>query len=503
MATGTTRGRSWPSILAMAALALALALGSGVAVAAGESGTKAAPAGKAPDPEDKVVLLRGLEHLSKESATCASCHREKSPGLYQQWGASRHFTANVGCYECHKAEPGDPDAIKHKDFTIATIVSPKDCATCHKREVAEFDRSHHATGAQILGSLDNVLAEVVEGAPLLNGQSPVVVSGCASCHGSFVKVRSDGTLDPATWPNSGIGRMNPDGSKGSCSACHMRHSFSVAQARHPDTCGRCHQGPDHPQKEVYEESQHGITFFANLNSMNLGSAKWMPGEDYVTGPTCATCHISATRDLPGTHDIGERISWDLRSPVSIKIDERDKKKGRDNARPWLDRRKDMKSVCNACHSRTFADNFYEQLDAFVALYNDKFAKPGAKLMKLMTDEGLLTKTQFDDKLEWTWFYLWHHEGRRARHGAAMNGPDYAHWHGMFEVANRFYMEMVPEIREAVEKAEHAGRKDGAAKVRAALDEVLNSEYHKWFLGLREQGKASVVQPAAVKSDAGK
>jgi len=35
-----------------------------------------------------------------------------------------------------------------------------------------------------------------------------------------VKVRGDGTLDPATWPNSGIGRINPDGSKGSCSSCH-------------------------------------------------------------------------------------------------------------------------------------------------------------------------------------------------------------------------------------------------------------------------------------------
>jgi len=37
-----------------------------------------------------------------------------------------------------------------------------------------------------------------------------------------------GKFDPATWPNTGIGRVNPDGSAGSCSACHTRHRFSKA-----------------------------------------------------------------------------------------------------------------------------------------------------------------------------------------------------------------------------------------------------------------------------------
>jgi len=31
-------------------------------------------------------------------------------------------------------------------------------------------------------------------------------------------------------------------------------------------------------------------------------------------------------------------------------------------------------------------------------------------------------------------YLWHHNGRRAQQqGAAMNAPDYAHWHGTFQM----------------------------------------------------------------------
>ena len=66
-------------------------------------------------------------------------------------------------------------------------------------------------------------------------------------------------------------------------------AFSAAQARHPDTCGKCHMGPDHPQKEVYEESKHGIAFFANLDKMNMASPKWIVGEDYYSAPTCATC----------------------------------------------------------------------------------------------------------------------------------------------------------------------------------------------------------------------
>ncbi len=59
------------------------------------------------------------------------------------------------------------------------------------------------------------------------GVSAAAVSGCWQCHGSEVKVLPGGKLDPATWPNTGIGRINPDGSEGSCSACHSRHSFSA------------------------------------------------------------------------------------------------------------------------------------------------------------------------------------------------------------------------------------------------------------------------------------
>lgn len=444
--------------------------------------TMAEPSAPTPPREaEPVQVLQGFSQLSKESATCMSCHREESPGIYNQWGRSKHFAANVGCYECHAAEESDKDAVLHKDFMIATIVSPRDCAQCHEREVAEFDASHHASAGNILGSLDNVLAEVVEGGPLLNGISPVVTMGCAGCHGSIVKVDPDGSLDVATWPNTGVGRINPDGSKGACSACHLRHNFSAEQARHPDNCGRCHLGPDHPQKEIFEESAHGVAFRANLDKMNMDSAKWVVGEDYTAAPTCATCHMSRTKDLPVTHDIGGRISWNLRAPVSAKIDAKAKAAGK-NVKSWSDRRRDMKSICRSCHGHRIADAHFEQLDAFVALYNDKFALPAKRLVTAMAEHGLRDPVKFNESVEWTYFYLWHHEGRRTRHGAAMFAPDYAHWEGMYEVAHRFYMEMVPEVREAIEKARHAGNAAGADAVQAVLDEILASELHRWFQG---------------------
>ena len=244
--------------------------------------------------------------FSKETKECIACHKKHNLSIVQQWGESKHYRAKVGCYECHQADPKDPDAYIHDDRKvkkhISIIVSPKDCANCHQKEVDEFAGSHHSKGGRILGSLDNLLAEVVEGNNAMktpgfpHGNSAAAVSGCWQCHGAQVKVLKDGQLDPATWPNTGIGRLNPDGSEGSCSACHSRHKFSVAQARNPENCGKCHMGPDHPQIEIYEESKHGIAFHANKHKMNLDSAKWIVGEDYNAAPTCATCHMSATKN---------------------------------------------------------------------------------------------------------------------------------------------------------------------------------------------------------------
>jgi len=129
------------------------------------------------------IILPAMSEATKE---CIKCHQAEDPGIYQQWGESRHFRANVGCYECHRAAKDEADAFEHFGQSIATIVSPKDCSQCHSREVAEFTASHHSKGARILGSLDNRLAEVVEGNSAFktegfpHGNSAAAVSGMAA-----------------------------------------------------------------------------------------------------------------------------------------------------------------------------------------------------------------------------------------------------------------------------------------------------------------------------------
>ena len=104
-----------------------------------------------------------LKEMSPQSKACAECHKKESAALYSQWGSSKHYRGNVGCYECHMALTNEVDAFEHYGQFISTIVTPKDCGRCHEQEVGEFNSSHHAKAGRILGSLDNVLAEVVEG----------------------------------------------------------------------------------------------------------------------------------------------------------------------------------------------------------------------------------------------------------------------------------------------------------------------------------------------------
>ncbi len=424
-----------------------------------------------------LVIVPSHAEMSEATQACVACHHDSMPGLTGEWRSSKHYGADVGCFECHGATPGEPDAVEHNGYSIAVIVSPKDCSKCHKTEFDQFQKSHHADAGAILGSLDNTLGEVVEG-------PAAAVAGCLQCHGSVIRVLAGGKLDPATWPNSGMGRINPDGSKGSCAACHSRHSFSARLARMPENCGKCHLGPDHPQKEIYEESKHGIAYEAHQSRMNLDNSSWILGLDYTAAPTCATCHMSATRDLPITHDVGDRISWTLRPPVSEKVDAAAKKAGK-IAKSWESRRADMKKVCANCHTSSYVDAHYQQYDNVVDLYNDKFAVPATEIYNALRSEGLITKeVTFDDEIEWTYFYLWHHEGRRARMGAAMFAPDYTQWHGFYEVADRFYTQFLPGVDEILAHARtQAGAKSAAAaKIAAMVERVKSSDDHKWFVG---------------------
>ena len=499
---------------------------------------------------EEVGLTAAHVAVPVASQRCVKCHGESTPGIVDQWKGSTHAHKGVACVDCHLATKGDVDGFDHYGAHIATVVTPKDCARCHKTEATEFMASHHAKAGNILASLDNKLAETTEGfrgseatsmRPFFNPHSPTpgrpdiktvnglasAFVGCKQCHGSKVALLGPNnariTVDdlkpdkngqptnlavldsivrdkdgrpkyhPATWPNTGIGRINLDGSRGSCSACHSRHDFSPRRARQPENCSKCHLGPDHPQKEIYEESKHGVAFRDLKDKMHLDAKHWVLGKDYSQAPTCATCHMSGNVANNGrvTHDPGERLSWTNRPPVSLVLDtdengkvvtETDPVKRRELTKfSAADKRNNMKQVCHQCHTPDYVNNFYTQYDDFVVLFNEKFAKPGKLIVGELKKQKLLTPTPFDEEIEWTWFYLWHHEGRRARHGAAMMAPDYAHWHGMFEVADRFYMKLIPQARELAHRAAENGKTAEAKAVNKVIDDILKRPEHAWFV----------------------
>ncbi|MCA8994024.1 MAG: hypothetical protein KDA88_18720 [Planctomycetaceae bacterium] len=508
----------------------------------------------------KAESGKGVAHavIPASSRSCVECHQKSSPGIIDHWQGSTHANKGVGCVECHKAAKEDIDAFDHYGSIIATIVTPKDCGRCHKTETEEFLASHHAKAGNILASLDNFLAETVEGSrvpfnphsptpgkevDVVNGMASVNV-GCRQCHGSKIalegtngslitvdelKPDADGVptnlemvslvkkddngrpvLHDGSWPNTGIGRLNLDGSRGSCSACHSRHDFSPRRARQPENCGKCHLGPDHPQKEIYEESKHGVAFRDLKEHMNLDAKHWVLGEDYTQAPTCASCHMSGHTRNGGkvTHDPGERLSWTNRPPVSLVMDtdingavikEADPvERQKQIVSSWQDKRQEMKNVCLHCHTQNYVNAFYKQYDDFVVNYNEKFAKPGVAIMGELRKQELLTKQDFDEEIEWTWFYLWHHEGRRARHGASMMAPDYAHWHGMYEVAERFYQQLIPQAREIAEHAGESGKADQAQAVLDLIDDILARPEHEWF---EQAKKLADAGPASVTTEA--
>ncbi len=383
------------------------------------------------------------ESLKKLSVRCVDCHRKITPGIYEDWRQSPHATGKVSCLDCHQAEATAPDAfrcsgIAQENIFIRIVVSPRVCSRCHAKEAAEFEASDHAGSWESLKSFD-----MFEGAFISRSSSPILKTvGCQQCHGSRIKLGPNKKPLAAGWPNEGIGRINPDGSRGNCSACHSRHKFSLAEARRPESCGSCHLGPDHPQLEIFNESKHGVRFAVEGASWkwDLASGTWQVG-DY-TAPTCAVCHMSAMTLQASTHDISARLSWELEKPVAVKT------------KDWETKRDRMRQVCLQCHGATWVDNFYIQFDQAVELFNNTYSKPAkAMLDELYRLDKLTVKDKFDEPIERAYYELWHHEGRRARMGAAMMAQDWAWWEGFYEVAKTF-AEITEMHAELLRKSDH-------------------------------------------------
>jgi len=406
-----------------------------------------------------IAVTRGLTETGRN---CITCHRDVDPGIVNDWKYSRHGHVGVSCVDCHQVESDSPTAINHEDIFdmddydtslldrdvhISVLVAPSTCARCHAAENEQFANSGHFRSYHQIIPKDNLhaLVQVHEGRDIPGLKTAPDETGCMQCHGTEIKLDEDGRPTPETWPNAGMGNIYPNGSTGNCSACHTRHKFSLAEARKPFACASCHLGPDHPNIEIFENSKHGHVYNTQGDDWNWDTAAdaWEPG-DY-RGPTCATCHMSGIGELTTTHNVSDRLYWNAWAKRS------EVRNSTDVLSPLLgngpEGRKKMKEVCSSCHSTLHTDGFFSQADKAVELYNVGYYDPAKEMLDELKEKGLLKDNPWTDEFQIVFYHLWHHEGRRARQGALMGAPDYAHWHGFFELQQDLYkLEQIHEKR---------------------------------------------------------
>jgi hydroxylamine dehydrogenase len=373
-----------------------------------------------------LLISRARPRLETEQPTasfvratgkCAECHTRQQYSIVHEYEISRHAQGGVNCLDCHQPAAGQ-SAVEHHGFSIVTKLTAGNCRSCHAAIYDEFLRSRHAavSWAAVYGQ-QGVKPEQVEFAeryhpgyarraphPLvaLEGTS-AAASGCANCHS--------------------IGRPNDDGTIGTCTACHTRHTSSVAIARLPTTCGQCHLGPDHSQLEIYEESKHGVMFHAQQQLLNLAAAPRSLTTRDMFVPTCATCHMSGLNGQKVTHDPSDRLSYYLADPVT-------------KPRPNMERAQaEMKQICNQCHAKTLIDRVYAEAERVVANTNQQ-VQQASELMAALRKDNVLTTRPFSQPIDFVYFDLWHYDGRTSKHGAFMGGSDFIQWHGNYPMLAR-------------------------------------------------------------------
>jgi len=371
-----------------------------------------------------------VDALANSKDDCVTCHLEESPGIVEQYAYSSMAAGEVTCRDCHEVPVDYPDAILHEETYVLQSPTAARCEQCHEVEVAEYMNSRHSIPAYVAyagtGDLSAELLaqyqQIPEGsyAPdksrnaLYELEGPAVTRfACEGCHN--------------------IGLPRADGSVGECQSCHLRHEFSLEQARKPETCNACHIGPDHPQWEIYQESPHGIAYATGGDDWNWEADPGTLSPVDIPAATCATCHFSGFGTAGTTHDVGDRLSWYLFAPVS---------KRRPN---WEENIEEMQGVCIACHNENFIDEFYTAADKSTVAVNAWVLESDA-IVQPLKEAGLLSPKPFDEPIDYTYFELWHHWGRTAKFGTWMQGPDYVQWHGAYEVLSD-----LAELTEMAEK----------------------------------------------------
>jgi hypothetical protein len=305
--------------------------------------------------------------------------------------------------------------------------------------------------------------------PETNGDS------CLSCHGTIVEVKGFDERDTemgamefpvlSGWPNEGVGRINPDGSKGSCSSCHTWHRFSIEMARKPHTCSQCHKGPDVPINKIYQVSKHGNIYSAMGKTWDFEEVPWTVGKDF-TAPTCATCHVSLLVTPEGeviaerSHRMNNRLPWRIfgliyahahpKSPDTSLIKNKaglplPTELNGDPASEYLidnqeqqNRRKVLQQVCLSCHTQQWVEGHWARFENTIKVSNE-MTLTATELIIQAWDKGVANglaqnDSIFNEAIEKKWMEEWLFFANSTRMSSAMLGTDY----GVFD-NGRWYM----------------------------------------------------------------
>ncbi len=445
------------------------------------------------------VSGEGGPKISEPSRECLECHESVTPGIVADWKLSRHARTTpglamkkpelqrrvsakkvpeglsgtaVGCAECHTANPGaHKDTFEHVDHKVHPVVTPKDCAVCHPVEQEQFSKNimcsartnltdnklYQSLITSINGvqSFNKMKLATGEPAPATNEDS------CLVCHGTKIGVTGKRIKDTdfgemefpilTGWPNQGVGRSNPDGSDGSCAACHTRHRFSIATARKPYTCSQCHKGPDVPAYKVYMVSKHGNLFSGSKGEWSFDKVPWTVGKDF-TAPTCATCHMSLIVSPAGdviakrTHQAGDRLAWRIlglpyahahpRSPdtsiirnkagqpLPVTLTGEPAKAFLIDPKEQAKRRGIMQGVCLSCHTSDWVEGHWARFESTINETNQRTLAATKILLAAWDKKAADPGNMFDETIEKQWVELWLFHGNSTMLASAMMGADY-------------------------------------------------------------------------------
>ncbi len=441
----------------------------------------------------------GQATISTATEECLGCHATLHPGIVASWKKSRHFavspaeasqqqglerkvtlanlpeemkSVSVGCAECHTLDPkSHQDTFEHNGHEVHTVVSPKDCASCHSAEAQQYQgnlMSHAYANLvdnvvyQLLTKSINTVPPAKAGTPPHDNPALTDADSCLYCHGTKMTVsgmRSRetemGAMDfpvISGWPNQGVGRINPDGSKGACSACHNRHEFSMEMARKPATCKECHAGPDVPASKVYEASKHGNIYSSRGKDWDFKKAKWTVGQDF-SAPTCATCHVSLVVNPEGkvlanrTHEMKDRLPWRIfgiiyahphpRSPDTTLVSNKDglpmptdfsggtADKFLVTKEEAAEAQKKMQSVCLGCHATSWVEGHWERFLNTIHTTNATTLAATQHMLDIWKSGQAVNHEKggnpFDESTEKIWTDIWLFYANTVRFSSAMGG----------------------------------------------------------------------------------